>query len=288
VDDHPEAKVREGLRKVLNTHGYGFHYAVLRNAYELHANGKSRWFFEATEFPVSVGGFDTRIDFILRSQDQSDIYWDCFLIAECKRVNPALSNWCFVRTPYVRRNHSERVILEKLIYSDPHFPVATGEPVFSDIENTYHIGLEVSSGRKGDSSGKGRGQIEEAATQVCKHLNGIVEEFRRRVEDFPKKGPSVHFLPVIFTTAQIWTSEIDIGRADLQTGDFELKDIDAKRKGWIWLQYHLSPGIKHSVGSYKVAKGLGEVLAQDYIRTIAVVTASGIEEFLGKEWWLYL
>lgn len=116
MDDHSEAKVREGLRKVLNRHGYGFHYAVLRNAYELHANGKSRWFFEAAEFPVSVGGFDTRIDFILRSQDPSDIYWDCFLIAECKRVDPALSNWCFVRTPYVRRNHSERVILEKLSF----------------------------------------------------------------------------------------------------------------------------------------------------------------------------
>jgi hypothetical protein len=288
VDDHIEEKVREGLRKVLNTHGYGFHYTVLRKAYELYANRKSQWFFEAAEFPVSVGGFDTRIDFILRSQDSSNIYWDCFLIAECKRVNPALSNWCFVRAPYVRRNHSERIILEKLRYSDPNFPLAAGEPVFSHIEDTYHIGLEVSSGAKGDSLGKGRGQIEEAATQVCKHLNGIAEEFRRRGEDFPRIGESIHFLPVIFTTAQIWTSEIDLGMADLQTGDFELKDIHAKKKGWIWLQYHLSPGIKHSLGSYKSPKGLGEVLAHEYIRTIAVVTASGIEEFLGTELWLYL
>jgi hypothetical protein len=190
--------------------------------------------------------------------------------------------------PYVRRNHSERVILEKLRFPNPNFPKATGQSVFSQIENTYHIGLEVSSDRKGDSSGRGRGQIEEAATQVSKHLNGIVEEFRQRGKDFPRKVPSVHFLPVIFTTAQIWTSEIDIGNADLQTGDFELKDIDAKRKNWIWLQYHLSPGIKHSLGSYESPKGLGEVLARDYIRTIAVVTASGIEEFLGVEWWKYL
>lgn len=283
MDDHPEEKVREGLRKVLNSHGYGFHYAVLRKANELRAKEKSQWYFEAAEYPVSVGGFDTRIDFILRSQDAQATYWDCFLISECKRVDPALSNWVFVRTPH----DSERVILEKLLFSDPNFPTATGEPVFSEIKNTYNIGLEVSSGRKGDSSGRGRGQIEEAATQVCKHLNGIVEEFKRR-EDFLKKAQSVHFLPVIFTTAQIWTSEVDIGGADLQTGDFELKDIDAKRKNRIWLQYHLSPGIKHSVRSQKSPKGLREALAEDYIRTIAVVTATGIEEFLGVEWWVYI
>lgn len=93
---------------------------------------------------------------------------------------------------------------------------------------------------------------------------------------------------VIFTTAQIWTSEVDIGKADLQTGKLKLEDIDAQKKDWIWLQYHLSPRIKHSVNSNKTPKGLGEVLAQDYIRTIAVVTASGIEEFLGKDWSLYL
>jgi hypothetical protein len=288
LESNATKQITEGLRKVLNIHGYGFHYAVLRKAHDLYENKKSKWVFEAAEFPVTVGGFDTRIDFILRSQDPFDVYWDCFLVAECKRINPALSNWCFVRTPYIRRNHPDRVVMEKIIFSDSHPPVANGEPLFLDRENTYHLGVEVSSGEKGDSRGKGRGQIEEAATQVCKCLNGLIEEFRRHGEGFSKKGPSVLFLPVIFTTAQIWTSEVDIGKAHLQTGNLELKDIDAKKKGWIWLQYHLSPGIKHSVGSYKVPKGLGEVLAQDYIRTIAVVTADGIDEFLGMDLSLWL
>jgi len=198
LDDQLKEKIKDGLRKVLNTHGYGFHYAVLRNAYNLHASGKSRWVFEAAEFPVTVGGFDTRIDFILRTRDQSDIYWDCFLVAECKRVNPAFSNWCFVRTPYVRRNHKDSVVMERLILSESGPPVASGKPLFLDLENTYHLGLEVSSGQKGDSWGKGRGLIEETATQVCKCLNGIVEEFRQHGKGFQKKDPkgSIHFLPV--------------------------------------------------------------------------------------------
>ena len=290
MDDQLGEKIKEGLRKVLNTHGYGFHYAVLRNAYNLHSSGKSRWVFEAAEFPVTVGGFDTRIDFILRTQDPFDIYWNCFLVAECKRVNPAFSNWCFVHTPYVRRNHKESIVMERLILSDIDPPVASGNPLFSDLGNTYHLGIEVSSGQKGDSGGKGRGLIEDAATQVCKCLNGLVEEFQRHGKGFQKKEPkaSIHLLPVIFTTAQIWTSEVDMGGADLQTGEFTLKDIDAKKKGWIWLQYHLSPGIKHSLDSYNVPKGLGEVLGQEYIRTIAVVSVDGIEEFLGKDWSLFI
>lgn len=293
MDDHVRERIKEGLRKILNTHGYGFHYAVLRKASESYENKKSRWVFEAAEFPVTVGGFDTRIDFILRTpdlilmkQDQFEVYWDCFLVAECKRVNPAFSNWCFVRTPYVRRRHKDYVVMERLQNCQP--PVASGEPLFLDLENTYHLGLEVGSGEKGDSRGKGRGLLEEATTQVCKSLNGIVEEFRRHGEAFPKKGFSIYFLPVIFTTAQIWTSEVDMGKADLQTGEFALGDIDAKKRGWIWLQYHLSPAIKHSIDSNKVPKDLGEVLAQDYIRTIAVVSVAGIEEFLGKDWSLHL
>lgn len=65
MDDQLREKIKDGLRKVLNTHGYGFQYAVLRKAFWLCASTKSKWVFEAAEFPVTVGGFDTRIDFIL-------------------------------------------------------------------------------------------------------------------------------------------------------------------------------------------------------------------------------
>lgn len=289
MEGHSGKKIEEGLQKILSAHGYGFHYAVLRNAMELYHQRKSKWIFEVAEFPVTVRGVDTRIDFILKAQDPSGVYWDCFLVAECKRVNPALSDWCFVHTPYVRRNHKEMVIAEKLTFADSHPPVSFGQPLFSDLKNTYHLGFEIRSGEKGEIGGKGRGQIEDAATQISKGLNGIVEEFRRHGDGFSRKTPSVHFIPVIFTSAQVWTSEIALDEADLRTGEFSLKDIHAERRGWVWLQYHLSPGIKHSVDSLnKTAKGLGEILAQDYIRTIAVVSVAGIGEFLGIDWYLFL
>ena len=181
------------------------------------------------------------------------------------------------------------VIAEKLTFSDSHPPTSFGQPLFSDPKHTYHLGFEIRSGEKGESGGKSRGQIEDAATQVSKGLNGIVEEFYRHGAGFSRKTPSVHFIPVIFTSAQVWTSEIALDKADLRTGEFSLTDIHAEKRGWVWLQYHTSPGIKHSIDSSdKTPKGLGEILAQDYIRTIAVVSVAGIEEFLGIEWSMWL
>jgi hypothetical protein len=270
MDDRPKEQIEEGLRKVLNAHGYGFHYAILRKAYNLHCEGKSKWVFEAAEYPVAVKGFDTRIDFILRTSYEYSPPGSCFLVAECERVNPALSHWCFVRTPYIRRNRSDQIMMERLIGSYPNGARAGGNQMFHDEKNTYHLGVEISSGGKGDTLGRGRGSIEEAATQVCKCLNGLVEGYRKDEQQFLPRGSVIDFLPVIFTTAQIWTSDVDIGEADLLTGQLDLKGMDVKQRSWIWLQYHLSPGIKHTVDSYNAPQNLGDILAHDYIRTIAV------------------
>lgn len=84
------------MQKKLNFHGYGFQYAVLRFSEELFRQKISSWIFRWSEFPVQVNNVDTRIDFILENTQNG-----IFIVAECKRVNPAYSNWCFVKTPYI-------------------------------------------------------------------------------------------------------------------------------------------------------------------------------------------
>ena len=82
--------VRDDLQKRLDQHGYGFQYALIRH---LREKGLS-WYLQATEFPVEVGEKHTRIDFVLKYGSRN-----VYLVAECKRANPALSNWCFIRAP---------------------------------------------------------------------------------------------------------------------------------------------------------------------------------------------
>src|SRR5437867_2805939 len=85
----------------VNRQGYAFQFAVLEKAKQLLASGDSSFGFEVSEFPVQIRGAHTRIDFVLLKRDGK-----LRLVSECKRANPALSNWCFARAPYVRRDRT--------------------------------------------------------------------------------------------------------------------------------------------------------------------------------------
>ena len=92
----------------LNQHGYGFQYSVLQTAWTFEQSNNSSFVFEVAEFPVEVQNAGTRIDFILRRSKPniriSNSERPLFLVAECKRANPALADWCFVRAPFTKRN----------------------------------------------------------------------------------------------------------------------------------------------------------------------------------------
>lgn len=271
---------KQGFKKSLDRHGYGFHYSVLKVAKELYQRNKSKWIFEVAEFPVDIQGKGTRIDFILklhRYPQEPDIY----LLAECKRANPALSNWCFARAPYVRRNRttSEPIFLEHAKFiEDMDFVNALATPGFDQKKRAYHIGLEVKSNESGDS-GSGRGAIESAATQICRGLNGMIEFIAENTQIL-NISKEAYFFPVIFTTAKLWASDVDLSSANLENGKINIEDADFIEKPWLFYQYHLSPGIKHSASPDDRPPSIGSIMDSEYVRTIAIVNSSGIESFL--------
>jgi hypothetical protein len=264
--------INVGLKKILEQHGYGFHYAVLAAAQKVFATG-GRWVFEAAEVPVQANGYDTRIDFILTNLDRP-----YYLIAECKRANPAVSHWCFVRAPFVRRDFTRGNALLETVKRNQDADISTGTHG-KPISDPYDIALELKTGEKGDSAGKGRGAIEEAATQVCRGMNGLVELFGAHVTLLKQNAMAI-LLPVIFTTATIWCSDIDLATTDLSSGVVDLKSIDAQQKPWIWYRYHQSPGLRHAVRSPVSSNGIGQVTETKFARTIAVVSARAVDSFL--------
>jgi len=268
--------VKGGFGKVLNTHGYGFQYSVLKLAHTLSEQNESQWIFEAAEFPVQVQREGTRIDFVLRLRHNLPIY----LLAECKRANPALSNWCFARAPYVRRNRTTyEPLLIECVQHDMNGLLYASAQRGLDLKDAYHIALEVKSGEKGDPCGSGRGIIEEAATQICRGLNGVVE-FAAANKQILSNQASAYFLPVIFTTARVWASDVNLASADIENGNINFDKTSLDEKPWIFYQYHLSPGIKHSHSPTERPTTMGALLDSEYVRTIAVVAASGIAPFL--------
>jgi len=270
--------INEGLQKALNSHGYGFHYAVLRIIEELFNQSRSPWILEACEFPIQINNVNTRIDFILKNT-QAELY----IVAECKRVNPAFSDWCFVKTPYIRRNLEINDVIIDCLHFKEDFNYGNATTLKSSPE-IYQLGLEVKTDLKGNQSFSSKNAIEDAATQVTRGVNGLFLEFAGRGKELVHTGNNVWFIPVIFTTAKLWTSDIDIGASELETGNVILNDINAHEKNWIWFQYHISPGIKHHLdSSQEIDENLSAVLKNDYTRTIAIVNYSGIEDYLKQQ-----
>jgi hypothetical protein len=187
--------------------------------------------------------------------------------------------------------------VERVKFADPDLLASVQTlPSFVDL---YHVAVEVKikldpKGVPEVVSAEGRGAIENAATQVIRGMNGLIQCISKR--DDIKRGLSnaAFFIPVIFTTAQLWTTDVDIADADLASGNIDFANAKVERKPWLWLQYHMSPTLTHSVDrdespEIEIGKGtLGHLLKQEYSRTIAIVGTDGIDSFLRQSssgWW---
>jgi|ERR1043166_1039764 hypothetical protein len=272
--------VRNSFQKALNRHGDGFQFSVLKLAESLakkvDRDERSRWNFLFSEAPVEIRGSGTRIDFIL-SRSRNPFF---YLICECKRANPKLSNWCFIRAPRVRRGSKVDSLLVETVFQGTELsePMTTVSNL-NALTHAYHFGVEVRSSKAGDDKGESRRAIEDAVTQVLRGLNGYIEALCQDKQLFEET--KVHLLPVIFTTAQLWISHSDLGVADLDTGDIDLSKDKFESVPWLWYQYHMSPGLKHT-SPYEPRHEIKaeEFIEEKYIRTVAIVSASGVEDFL--------
>ncbi len=284
ADDRSQAQVvASSFRKTLERHGYAFQYSALRKVDDLAERGGSCWRVSVSEFPVEVQGSGTRIDFVLENVGKP-----LYMIVECKRANPALSNWCFVKIPEVLVDPLHHGVFAEVAHVSgvPTLVSATQHLFHSD--EVYHHALEVKTDDKGDPGGKGRGAIEEAATQVCRGLNGLLDLLTVALPAFRtelKNADTIGFLPAIFTTARLWVSSTDITLADLETGRLSSSELELEERKWLYYYYHQSPGLKHSVGTGTESKSLNELLYKEYVRTIAIVNASGLGEFLSLNAW---
>jgi hypothetical protein len=266
-------------------HGYAFQYRTLKTADDAcgpgsHAPG---WVFQVAEFPVEVRGRQTRIDYLLQRSDRPT-----YLVVECKRANPKLKRWCFAKAPYVIRGFdTNRVFGEQVRFDKPSNRLLCNtfrESVFCD---KYHLAFEMRvQGERGDEEGsKGRGDIEDAATQVSLGLNGLIESLRPFETEF-KEGDVMTFFPVIITTATLFVSDVDLSTAGLDSGEVDSSTLNLKEAGWVIYQYPVSPGIKHSLPVSKRppitsrARDLGRNLEDEFLRSIAIVNSLHFEEFL--------
>lgn len=285
----PSNQLAQEFAKYLSTHGYGFQYAVIKYIKDLIGSNQivmidDFWRFLMSEFPVkSEKG--TRIDFVLERAARSRSYKRLFLVAECKRANPATANWCFVKSPYPHRGvwgSTEYVHLEcvkKTVVSDAFGGLIAGGVKANSDRQAYHLAFSLRTNEKGDESGQGgrQNEIEDAMGQALRGSNGFVmhlDRYPHLLEDKEQVG----ILPVIFTTANLYTSDVKLDEAELATG--KLTGGNLTREAWVMCQYSMSPGLKHTGISGNAPGDLVELYQIEYIRTVPVVSVDGIHNFM--------
>lgn len=276
IDPKRSDHVTQALRALLNRHGYGFQYAVIKEAARAYYEGASQWLFEVAEFPVAVRDENTRVDFVLRKLQSRT-----FLVCECKRADPSRSDWCFATAPYVARD--ER--LKNLMVEHIRFDKAAGS-VYSTMVETYfdqrqyHIGIEAKAKDvDSESSGGGRDAISEATAQVLRGVNGLAEIYASDTKRLAE-GPAVLFVPIVFTTAQLWGTDADLSTADLQTGKLDTAKVTAMPLKWAVHQAPVSPRLRHQHKPAKQPREFADMLGLQFMRSVIFVQAGAIAEFL--------
>jgi hypothetical protein len=279
------AGLRKGLNEALDVHGYGFQHAVVRAFKELLSRGRSPWSRPTVEFPVEARGKPTRIDIVLE-HPQADIW----LVCECKRVNPAYADWCFLRAPFSDRGSLARqVYLESLVWVDGPRRAVTRPTPLHGSDRIYHLGIEVKGTRQGDPRGRSAGAIEDAVTQVLRGQNGLID-FLGHSERAATELKVLSFLPVVITTANLWVTDADLSEAELASGHVDLSASSVTDTEWLWYHYPQSPGLKHQLlqkTDDTCDHLLTEALYSTFVRPIAVVSAAGLEAFCQQAEFLY-
>jgi hypothetical protein len=137
--------------------------------------------------------------------------------------------------------------------------------------------------QQGDQRGGSRDAIENALTQVCRGFNGFLQ-FVASGHDILEPTPLIRAVPVIFTTAKLLVSSVDIGTADLQSGELQ-GSMNLEERDWIWFDYAQSLGIMHSIVPKEPHFSLTEVFLSHFLQRVAIVSAPGINDFLSSEMW---
>ncbi|HLG54638.1 MAG TPA: hypothetical protein VI485_04870 [Vicinamibacterales bacterium] len=270
------AQFDAGLKAILDHHGFGFQYAVLKKCLELFQHDQdSPWGLEVAELPVETKDASTHIDFVLRTEN-------AMLIAECKRVDPAVSQWGFVRAPFTQKT-SQRYQSKRPKVDQVAFDSSAGRlfatPGTISGGASYHIGKEIRTQLKGDGTAKGRGAIDDAIAQILRGRAGFIEYLGTHQRVLAPNAPTV-IVPAIFTTAKLVTSDVDLGTANLQDG--RLDEVPSTTPDWIWYEYNvpwsMRPRVQLRVDTPD--SSLGRLLEVYHARSIAVVSVGGIEDFL--------
>ena len=90
------------------------------------------------------------------------------------------------------------------------------------------------------------------------------------------------FIPVVFTTAKLFTTTSDIADCELEDGRMRPDSIELQPVDWLWFNHNRSVSLTHDLSFNHGANKDVDIYYRDFTRSIAIVNYAGIGNFLGK------
>ena len=275
-------------KKLLDSHGYGFQFAV--QEFFSREKREGDWWCAAAEFPVTVRGNVTQIDLVVqyRGYRSREINAKILIAAECKRVDPARGCWLFAQAPYISDVADADDLFFDAIHEQGHMGLLGGykksrparshpglRMIYGGM-HAYHIGLEMKTGQQGDGSGIPK-PINEATTRALRGASGLMNHFGDRWS-----LGRVVVIPVIFTTAELRTTDVDLSQSDIVSGKVT-GDVKTAQVPWLWFSHNRSNDLRHDLLDvlFKTDSSIMPDVGvwsdpQSFSRSIMVVSAAGL------------
>lgn len=145
------------------------------------------------------------------------------------------------------------------------------------------IALETKTGEKGDSRGAGeRNAIDKAVGQVLGAASGLINYLNSGKIPKTVEWMGTHniFIPVVFTTANLFYSQADISEASTVSGYVAKDSVKVEKIDWLWYNHNRSIQLSHDTRFNYEANSNYDVLFRDFTRSVAIVGPDGIDTFL--------
>lgn len=293
-EDSGLERARKNLEETLNLHGYGFQEAIKQVTIHRRTDFSEvnwGWKYFGSEIPVPINDdkSHTHVDLILRAWTKRRIrHTGYFLVGECKRVNPSKAFWCFVKRQNTWPEQADDTVqFDCLEASGSSFTATSRSAYVRDA--VYDLGIEVKTDLKGDPcTSPDRSPIQAAIGQVLRGVAGFIDTLSSSIayNDVLGIGEPEILIPVVFTTADLFASSLDLGKSEIGDGKLLKAENGLTRVPWIWFNHHRTPNLRP-----KTRFGYGDEKEKhvskryrDTVRSVVIVNGHSLEQFLTYNW----
>jgi len=267
MSQNPPATDQEWMPHVLNIHGTPFEQLC-----EYHLRRSSDWTFKNSRYPVEFPpSYTPQVSQTKNSE--LDLWGLCRppglqveLLVECKKNNPEYTDWVFFPTtnlaptfPSIRalkyglaETHPTHpwVVRSDILYlvPPPNIPI-TGDG--RETKGNYQAKWEQSqkNGKQlpKDFTKTSNAAITDAAYQIALATQALLHQERRNQEALaagkvhPMPSWSHVFLPLIVTTANLWTCQFPAEKVNSITGEIPFSEVQYKTHPYLFYTYALPP-----------------------------------------------